>query len=212
MYPILILVIWFLIESCYRNRQKSSLLAGLFFVVIAPQFLLTYQHTGIFSFLDSSSVTSWRYVHLSKNWYGYDTLISSEYPLGAYPWKSSLMDFITSYKANKWGDIVPLLAGRMEFYFSSFVLWSKAYLSTPAERIFSPVVFLLNFGMFILSSIYLKSKGSSWRVWLPLFLILAQSLLIVPEQRFVFVIQLFLVAFTYLYLLELIPRYFTKSN
>ncbi|MCX7068395.1 MAG: hypothetical protein NTW85_11965 [Methylococcales bacterium] len=204
LYPMLILVIWFLIESLYVKSHRNFLLTSLFFVCITPQFLLTYQHTGVFAFLDPTTVAYWRDIHLSSNYYGYDTIFlppSINLPFEkatSMPWQSSLLDLPTAYKQKQWSDIVHLLAGRIEFYFSSFVPWSKAYLNSPSERIFSPLVMVLNITVFVISSIYLKQKDILWRVWFPLSLILAQSLLIVPEQRFIFVIQLFLIIFTYL--------------
>ncbi|WP_150107764.1 hypothetical protein [Methylobacter tundripaludum] len=110
---------------------------------------------------------------------------------------------VTAYKQEQWGDIIHLLIGKMEFYFSSFTLWSKAYLDSPSERIFSPIIFILYFVMLVLSSLCLRQRKILWRVGLPLCLILGQSLLIIPEQRFVFIIQLFLIAFTYLYFIEI---------
>lgn len=194
LYPMLILVIFFLVECLYEKRREG-LYAGLFFACIAPQFLLTYQHTGIFAFFDPSSVKYWQDFHLSRSWYGYDTLL----PPAPYPWQSSRLDLVTAYRQQQWGDIVHLLVARMEFYFSSFVLWGKVYLTSPSERIFSPLVFIGYLVMVALSILYLVRRGVSWRILLPLSLILAQSLLIIPEQRFVFVIQLFAAMFTYLY-------------
>ena len=150
----------------------------------------------MFSFLDPPSVKYWRDFHFASNWAGYDTLI----PAGGHPWESGVsVGLRTAYQQHQWGDVANLLCARMQFYFSSFVPWGKVYLSSPNERIFGPLVFVLHLAAFIFSSLYLRARA--WKIGLPLSLILAQSLLIIPEQRFIFVIQLFLVMFAYLYFL-----------
>ena len=195
LYPFLILVIWFLIECLYEKRREG-LYVGLFFVCIAPQYLLTYQHTGMFAFLEPSSMKYWQDFHFSTSWYGFDTLL----PHTSGAWQSSsLLDLTTAYRQQQWGEMLHLFAARMGFYFSSFVPWSKVYLTATSDRIFSPLILIWHLAMVALSILYLMRKGVAWRMWLPLSLILAQSLLIVPEQRFIFVIQLFLVMFSYLY-------------
>jgi hypothetical protein len=208
LYPMLILVVWFLFEMSYKRQYCKSLLVVLFFVIIAPQFLLTYQHTGVFSFLDPSVIEYWRNFHLISNWYGCDGIVLplSTHPYKKFsliPWESSLLDLTTAYKQKEWKDIFYLLLGRLDFYFSSFVLWNKVYLSSLNERLFSPVVMVLNIIIFIISSLYWMKKNILWRIWFSLSPIIAQSLLIIPEQRFIFVIQLFLILFTYLYFMEL---------
>lgn len=205
LYPFLILTIWFLIECLYEKRREG-LYVGLFFVCIAPQYLLTYQHTGTFAFLEPSSMKYWQDFHFSTSWYGFDTLLP--HTPGAWQ-SSSLLDLTTAYRQQQWGEMLHLFAARMGFYFSSFVPWSKAYLTTPSERIFSLWVLVGHLAAMVLSTLYLLRRGILWRIGLPLSLILAQGVLIIPEQRFVFVIQLFLVMFSYLYFFELAVQHST---
>ena len=196
LYPMVVIVVFFLVESLLQQR-KTGLWAALFFLGIAPQFWLTYTHTGVFAFLDPVTVKYWQEFHLSSNWVGYDTLI----PAHGSPWKQDgLVGFSVAYQHQQWSDMLALITARINFYFSSFVPWGKVYLSSPSERIFSPIIGLCSLATLILSILYLKARA--WRLALPLSLILAQSLIIIPEQRFIFVIQLFLVMFAYLYCLQ----------
>lgn len=199
LYPILILVIIFLVESLYAKR-KQGLYAGLFFVCLLPQFLLTYQHIGVFAYLNPASVKGWQEFHFSSNWYGYDTLASS----AGVAWQDpSMLDLTTAYRQQQWFEVLRLFSARTGFYFSSFAPWGKAYLTSPVERFFSLWVLAGHLAALVLSTLYLLRRGILWRIGLPLSLILAQGVLIIPEQRFVFVIQLFLVMFSYLYFCEL---------
>ncbi|MEQ1534050.1 MAG: hypothetical protein HOO97_05780 [Sideroxydans sp.] len=201
LYPILVIVVFFLAESLFQKR-KTGVWAALFFVGIAPQFWLTYVHTGVFAFLDPATVNYWREFHFSSNWAGYDTLV----PAQGFPWKvEGLVGFSVAYQLQQWGDMFALIVGRINFYFSSFVLWGKVYLSSPSERIFTPIIGLCSFATFVASVLYLKA--SAWRLALPLSLILMQSLIIVPEQRFIFVIQLFLVVYASLYCFQSISGF-----
>lgn len=193
LYPMIIFTIFFSLESLLSRNYKKTLILSIFFVILAPQFYLTYLKTNSFSFLDPASVKYWTKLHLSLSFYGYDTLL----PASARNWQSNLPDLPTAYKMNQWGDIFLLLFGRLEFYFSSFVIFSKAYLESSTERFFSPLIGLFNFALLLISAIYLKER--KWRVLLPLSVIVLQNLIIVPEQRFIISIQLLLFAFTYLY-------------
>lgn len=171
----------------------------LFFLCLAPQYWLTYQHLHIFSFLDPSKVEYWRNFHFSSNFAGYDTLI----PAAALPWHSGAkLGLAAAFEQYQWGNIIRLLISRIDFYFASFVPLGKVYLSSASERIFSPIVLLFHCTAFVFSYLYLKANVCAWRVWIPLSIILAQSLLIIPEQRFIFVIQLLLVMFSYLYVIS----------
>jgi hypothetical protein len=124
-------------------------------------------------------------------------------PAAGHPWTSGLpFGLAAMFEQQLWSDLLRLFLSRIDFYFSSFVPLGKVYLSTASERIFSPVILLLHFAAGVCSYLYLKAKDGGWRVWIPLLIILAQSLVIIPEQRFIFLIQLFLAIFTYLYFLR----------
>lgn len=203
LYPMLVMVAYFIVESLYKKSGRKAAISFLFFLCLAPQYWLTYQHIGVFSFLDPSKVEYWRNVHFSSNFSGYDTLI----PAAGHPWPSgATLGLAAAFEQRQWGDLIKLFASRVDFYFASFVPLGKAYLSAARERIFSPVVFLLHGAAFVFSYLYLKVKIGAWRIWIPLSIILTQSLLIIPEQRFIFVIQLFLVMGTYLYFIRIIEK------
>lgn len=78
LYPMIVLAIYFLVECLYQKQYWKSLLTSLFFVCIAPQFLLTYQHTGVFSFFEPTRTAYWTNYHLTTPWYGYDTILIPE--------------------------------------------------------------------------------------------------------------------------------------
>jgi hypothetical protein len=203
LYPMIVLVVVFLFES-YRNNEYSIGLKVLiiFFVLLAPQYWLTYENTGAFSFIDPRQIKLLRVVHLESNWSGYDTLL----PGVAHPWlqSKSTVGVLTAFYQNRVVDLLDLIVSRMGFYFSSFVPFGKVYLSSPLERTFSIYIAIVHLAMFSCTFLYLGVRA--WRVILPLSLILGESLMIVPEQRFIFVIQLLLVFYSFLFLWELGQR------
>lgn len=207
LYPMLLLVVFCLVESFYKKRGGGGIIV-LFFVCISPQYWLTYQHTGMFSFLDPSSVNYWRDFHLASNWAGYDTLI----PAAGYSWESGVsVGMASAFQYHQYNDVANLIIARIQFYFSSFVPWAKVYLDSTSERIFSPLVVMLHVAALYFSVMYLKIR--SLKIGFPLLLVLVQSLVIIPEQRFIFLIQLFLVMFTYLYFLRIGEKvYLLKSG
>ena len=203
LYPMLVMVTYFIVESLYKKSWSKAAISSLFFLCLAPQYWATYQHIGVFSFLDPSKVEYWRNFHFLSNFAGYDTLI----PAAGHPWQSgATLGFAAAFEQRQWGELIKLFASRVDFYFASFVPLGKVYLSAASERIFSPVVFLLHGTAFVFSYLYLKVKIDAWRIWVPLSIILAQSLLIIPEQRFIFVIQLLLVMFAYLYFIRIFEK------
>jgi len=203
LYPMLVMVAYFIVESMYKRSWSKVATSSIFFICLAPQYWLTYQHLGVFSFLDPSKIEYWRNFHFSSNFAGYDTLI----PAAGHPWPSgATLGFAAAFEQRQWGGVIQLFVSRVEFYFASFVPLGKVYLSTAGERIFSPIVFLFHGAAFVFSYLYLKEKVGAWRIWVPLSIVMAQDLLIIPEQRFIFVIQLFLVMFTYLYFIRVIEK------
>jgi hypothetical protein len=203
LYPMMVLVSYFIVESLYKKSWSRAATSSLFFLCLMPQYWLTYQHLGVFSFLDPSKVEYWRNFHFSSNFAGYDTLI----PAAGHPWSSgTTLGFAAAFEQRQWGEVIKLFASRVEFYFASFVPLGKVYLSTAGERIFSPIVFLFHGVALVFSWLYLKEKVGAWRIWVPLSIVMAQNLLIIPEQRFVFVIQLFLVMFAYRYFIRVIEN------
>lgn len=196
LYPMLVLIIFYLAESFYQKRKEGALVA-IFFICIAPQYISTYSNTGIFSFIDATATTYWQNFHLSSNSSGYDTILFPD--RGFHRVESGSVGLLEGYKNNQWMAIGKLIMARMNFYFFSFVPYNKVYLLAPSERIYSIFIGISSLMTLIFSIVYLKSRA--WRIGLPMCLLLAQSLIIIPEQRFIFVIQLFLVMFTYLYLL-----------
>jgi hypothetical protein len=80
------------------------------------------------------------------------------------------------------------------------------YLQSASERIYSPAIYLLHAMMLLCSIRFLVHGAGALRIALPLLLILAQSMVIIPEQRFIFVVHVFLAVFTYLYLVSFLRR------
>ena len=196
LYPMLVIIIFYLAESIYQKR-KDGALAAIFFIFIASQYCLTYINTGVFSFIDSTATAYWQNFHLSSSSAGYDTIL---YPSrGFHRVADGSIGLADAYMNNQWMAIGKLMTVRMNFYFSSFVPYNKVYLLAPSERIYSILIGISNLIALIFSILYLKLRA--WRIGFPVSLVLAQSLIIIPEQRFIFVIQLFLVMFTYLYLI-----------
>lgn len=209
LYPMMLMVAYFMLESMYKKCWSKAAITSLFFLCLSTQYWVTYQHTGVFSFLDSGKVEYWRNFHFSSNLAGYDTLI----PVVAYPWPSGAkLGLAAAFEQQQLGELFRLFVSRIDFYFASFVPLNKVYLSAASERIFSPAIFVMYCMAFVFSYLYLKANGRAWRVWIPLFIILAQNFLIIPEQRFIFIIQLFLVMFSYLYFFRTIQRFDTKLN
>ncbi len=170
LYPMLILVTYFVLESLYKKTWSKAAISSLFFFCLAPQYWLTYQHFGVFSFLDPAKVEYWRNFHFSSNLAGYDTLVS---PISAHPWQSgSPLGLAAMFEQQHWGELIRLFVSRIDFYFSSYVPLGKVYLSSANERIFSPVVFLLHGALFVLAYKYLKAQPGAWRIWVPLAIIL----------------------------------------
>lgn len=204
LYPMMTLAVYFILESLYKKRLVKAAIVSLFFFCIAPQYWMTYQHIGKFSFLDPSQVEIFKNSHFTSNSAGYDTIIS---PVSGYSWQSgAALGSASAFEQHQWAELYKLLVSRMDFYFASGVPLGKVYLYSASERIFSPIVLILHLGVFTFSFLYLKAKGNAWRIWTPLSIILAQSLLIKPEQRFIFVIQMFLVMFAYLYFMRVIEK------
>lgn len=209
LYPMMVMVVYFMLESMYKKCGSKAAIVSLFFLCLSTQYWLTYQHTGVFSFLDPGKVEYWRNFHFSSNLAGYDTLI----PVAAHPWPSSAkLGLAAAFEQMQWGELFRLFVSRIDFYFASFVPLNKVYLSAASERIFSPAIFVMYCAAFVFSYLYLKVNGRAWRIWIPLSIILAQNFLIIPEQRFIFIIQLFLVMFSYLYFFRTIQSLDTKLN
>lgn len=204
LYPMLAIATYFIAESLYKKNLSKAAVGLLFFICLAPQYLATYQHLGVFSFLDPKKVEYWRSFHFSSNLAGYDTLIN---PVTAHPWQSGVsLGLAAAFEQHNWLELIKLLVARFDFYFASYVPFGKVYLTDPGERIFNPLILILNLAAVFVSFLFLKAKGDAWRVWVPLLIIFAQSLLIIPEQRFIFVIQLFSVTLTYLFFCEYVLR------
>ncbi len=204
LYPMLAMVAYFIAESLYKKSWSKAAISSLFFLCQVPQYWQTYQHLGIFSFLDPAKVEYWRNFHFSSNLAGYDTLIN---PIAAHPWQSGVpLGLAAAFEQRHWGELLRLLVSRVDFYFASFVPLGKVYLTDAGERIFSPIIFFLHLAALVVSYLYIRSNGGggAWRIWIPLSIILAQSLLIIPEQRFIVVIQLFLAVFAWLYFLGMV--------
>jgi hypothetical protein len=202
LYPMVAVAAYFVAESLYRRRYLRAAAIAVFFAALVPQFWATYAHTGRFTFLDPVMVEFWRNFHMSSSLSGYDTAL----PFTEVPWPSGApLGLAAAVEAREWSAVVRLFLGRFDFYFGSLVPLGKAYLDSASERLFSPAVYLLNGVMLLCSIRFLapRAGAAALRIALPLLLVLAQSLVIIPEQRFVFVIQAFLAIFTYLYLLSI---------
>lgn len=197
LYPMLVIVIFYIAESFYQKRKEGAL-ATIFFILVALQFLLTYLKTGYLSFIDQNATAFWQNFHLSSNSSGYDTILHPS--RGFHIVASGAKGLMEAYKDKDWISVCKLMLSRFDFYFSSFVPYNKVYLFAPNERIFSIFIGSLSLLMLFFSILYLRLRA--WRISLPICLILAQSLIIIPEQRFIFVIQLFLVIYTYIYVVE----------
>lgn len=197
LYPVAVIAAYFFFETLYKKQWGKVMVVPLFFLCLLPQFLVTYMNTGFFAFMDPSKVEYWTAFHLSSSATGYDTLI----PPSGHRWGDLELGLNSALEQREWGGIVKLVQARLQFYLGSYVPLGKVYLNSPNERIFSSGIYVLHGMAAIVMSLYLMIRGIAWRVWAPILLILGQSLVIIPEQRFVFVIQLLLVMFTYVYVL-----------
>lgn len=199
LYPMLLLAVLFLMEGIYSKKWPRVAVSLLFFLIVSLQYWLTWLNFGEFGFMDPSKVQYWQDFHFSSNLAGYDTLI----PAAGHSWPSAASaGWYGLWVEGKWAELTGLFSSRIYFYFASYAPLGKVYLDGAPERVFSIGVLFLHLVALVFSHLILRRYGAPWRVWLPLSVILAQGLLIIPEQRFIFVIQLFLVALSYLWLLQ----------
>lgn len=201
LYPMLLLALYLLAESVYRRRWSAAAALAAFFLLLAPQFWATWRNAGSIAFLAPDKVAYWTGFHLSSTWAGYDTIL----PGVSHPWPSEAsLGLAAALRQLDLREALALALARLDFYFASFVPLGKVYLDSAAERIFSPLVALAHAAMLALSALLLFRQAglAALRILVPLLIILAQALAIIPEQRFVFVIQLFLVLLSYRFVLS----------
>jgi hypothetical protein len=202
LYPMTLVAVYFIAESAYERRWRRIAALGLYFACLAVQYVATYQHLGIIAFLDPAKVAFWRDYHLSSHFGGYDTLLVQPSPL---PWPSFTgMGLTEALATHNCIEVWRLFAGRFNFYFASYVPYGKVYLDAPTDRIFSPIIYAIHFMLLAFSILYLKRVAGwrSLRIAAPVALIVAQSFIIIPEQRFMVVFQMLLLMFGYLYFLS----------
>jgi len=189
LYPLLITMGCYLL--CWViDKQKSwrELLLLTTFLPIFFQFYSTHQQKGDWSFLDKGDTSMWTSGHLRNNFKSYDTILSKNFAYEiAYCGKKYTSVQQTLDNRNVLG-LLCFMGERTHFYLGSYA--PKTYLMNRHERVYSITFLLVNVLAIILAlSLLIKASAlcakTRWFLFVFVALNYGQSLVIVPEQRFV---------------------------
>jgi hypothetical protein len=182
-----------LVGLCLRRRQwlAGACLAVLLAAPVLTQMWLTHRMTGAWSFVAPSEAARVRRYFLSSPAMGYDTLVP---PVGhPYPARPPAPpDGLLG--ARQRGEVIPagwLLAQRVYFYLGSYTAFNAVYLTSAADRIFSPWIAAANLLALGTGTIVLARLPRAAGLAPALFLLVAwaEALLLQPEARFIMAIH-----------------------
>ena len=136
--------------------------------------------------------------------------ISTKYWKNQYPQVDG--GFLPMWEALNYYGLISLALERINFYFGSYA--SKTYLSNSYDRFFSALYLVFNIIFVTLAIVYLtkliKQTGiTGISINVMIGLIIAEALLIIPEQRFIIAFQTLIWLFAYF---QIITMYFTKAK
>jgi hypothetical protein len=190
LYPALLAVASLLLVSASDlPRLLRRLVTLVIFIPITLQFWATYTHTSKLAFIDPKTEAWGRKVHFESTLAGYDTFLQQ--PVKSWDAKECFRNSRNFRDALDKRDLSAascLLLRRQEFYFGTYTHGGKVYLSSPADRhqsriylILSSIVLVVALGRLIVRRrIFEGFPAVSFlvAVW-------GQSLLIIPEARFI---------------------------
>lgn len=171
-----------------RKRQWRDLVLLVALLPIFFQFYATHKEKGYWSYLDRDSTDMWTAGHLLNNFKSYDTILSKNfaYQIGYCGYEyTSLRDTLVNR------DVVGILCfmgERSHFYLGSYA--PKTYLMNRHERVYSLTFLLVNLSAILLALHLLFTASTIDRktrcvIFFFVSMSYGQSLVIVPEQRFV---------------------------
>lgn len=190
LYPLLIalgcyVLCWIMVgkKKSWRELLLLTALLPIFF-----QFYSTHQQKGYWSFLDKDDTSMWTSGHLLNNFKSYDTILSKNF---AYEVSYCGKKYASVQQTLNERDALGLLCfmgERTHFYIGSYA--PKTYLMNRHERVYSMTFLLVNLVAIILALRLLIQASSfpgktRWFIFVFVALNYGQSLVIVPEQRFI---------------------------
>jgi len=218
LYPVILVTFAWLLIWIYK--KPFDLKWSGFFIVLAPvifQTWNTYQHTSNVSYIADSYTQEWQNTHLNSTTIGYDTLLPA--PGVSYRWESNChapQGLLDAIKNRDLYSLLCTLGGRLNFYLGSYShltytqpsdsghpvpdeirTWSTTFLAANLFAIVTALVF-----------VFLRKNHLTAEQWISMLFVLvccSQSLLIIPEQRFIIMpmILIWLIFFTTLFTINI---------
>lgn len=219
LYPALMLGAVFVTTAIYRRHLQKTTTAVFLAALVVPlcvQVSRTHAHTGVWSYIDSATNSSLMSEHLNSTLYGYDTVVPAWQGPGQQPQalnpdlvilqqgsavgydaRSCFRGSLGLMPALKDGDLAGaacLLAMRESFYFGSYATLGAVYLPSPASRIWSRWLYVVN-GLplaltlsWILTTAQRRAAGTAAAFAVSLWFVATIAL---PEQRFFVPVSVF---------------------
>jgi hypothetical protein len=163
---------------------------------ILCQYGATHSQTGTWSFIDHRLTASIEEMELRRSFWGYDTLLIGDNSAQELPYTGCAPGGLR--EVMRTGDVTGaacLVGKRLYFYFASYTPGNKVYLTSAAERVFSPWIALTH-AVWLAFAAYAALKAPrTTSLILPCVLvafILLQGLIVHPESRYLICPYVFL--------------------
>jgi hypothetical protein len=156
------------------------------------QYLLTYNNTKQWSFMEKNMEANVIKASMSFGIWGYDTLLPGVSLRFTDPYtQNGQGGVIDAWHKHDFVRVAVLFAKKENFYFGSWVPLNYVYIRSAKERIFSPLILVVNILAFA-GFFYFGLARGRWKVFfMPMLaagLIWAQCVIMHPEARYMVVV------------------------
>jgi hypothetical protein len=192
LYPAVLTVGVFLLSSVRSPRQLLRRCAALVIVLpITFQFGETYRRVNLVGFLYPPVEALGRRIHFQSTLAGYDTSLTGVVRHDAQECFRHSRNFQDAVEKRDVPALACVLARRYAFYFGTYTAGGAVYLVSPTERHESAFLLVLNSVVLVGALVRLglrRRRPESLVAGVFVLMVLAESLIIVPEARFLYAV------------------------
>jgi len=196
LYPTFLVAVIYSAFQIYHLKMKAFKSVLIFlaciFLPLGFQYLLTYNNTKQWSYVEKNMQEKTVKGSMSFGIWGYDTLLPGQSLRFTDPYTNNGQGgVIDALHKHDLGRAAVLFAKKEYFYFGSWVPLNYVYIRSPKERIFSPLILMVNILAFA-GFFYFGLAHGRWKVFfMPLLaagLVWSECVLIHPEARYMVVV------------------------
>ena len=192
LYPAMVTAVAFILASVRQPRQllrRSAVLVML--LPIALNFYETYRRTSLIGYIYPPVEALGRRMHFQSTLAGYDSAMGGPLRYEAKECFGKSHTFEDAVNKKDISALACVLTRRYAFYFGTYTVGGTVYIATAAERHKSAVLLIVNSLVLVAALARLglrRRRPESLLVGLFVLTVVAESLFIVPESRYLYLV------------------------